>query len=46
MHRRAGCYDKLLFDTVTVHVAQNFTKYETEQMLKVRQLGGMRKLLL
>lgn len=32
---RAGCYDKLLFDTVSVHMAEHFTKYETEQLLKV-----------
>jgi len=34
--RRAGCYDKMLFDAVTTHVATHFTKYETEQLLKVR----------
>ncbi|KAF5839974.1 mitochondrial F1F0 ATP synthase associated 36.3 kDa protein [Dunaliella salina] len=32
---KAGCYDKMLFDAVTVHVAQNFVQYETEQLLKM-----------
>jgi len=41
MHaRRAGCYDKMLFDAVTTHVATHFTKYETEQLLKVRAPWG------
>ncbi len=34
--RRAGLYDKALFGAVAANVSANFTKFETEQLLKAR----------
>lgn len=38
-NRSAKFYDKGLFEAVSANVSANFTKYETEQLLKVRVLG-------
>lgn len=32
---RANYYDKELFDAVASHISANFTKYETDGLLKV-----------